>query len=102
ECRMPTEYGDFRLVAYRDLIERNLHLALVHGTISSEEAVPVRVHMQNTLCDSFGSLRADCGWPLTHALAYLGRQPNGVAVILRQPETTEDLLRHIQDYALED
>ncbi|MFA7619355.1 MAG: bifunctional 3,4-dihydroxy-2-butanone-4-phosphate synthase/GTP cyclohydrolase II [Thiohalomonadaceae bacterium] len=102
ECNMPTEHGDFRLVAYRDLIDRSLHLALVHGTVDPEETVAVRVHMQNTLCDSFGNLRSDCGWPLPRALDYLGRQRSGVAVILRQPESTDGLLRHIQDYALED
>jgi 3,4-dihydroxy 2-butanone 4-phosphate synthase/GTP cyclohydrolase II len=102
ECNMPTEHGDFRLVAYRDVIDRSLHLALVRGRIDPEQAVPVRVHMQNTLCDAFGNLRSDCGWPLSRALAYLGKQESGVAVILRQPETTEGLLRHLQDYALED
>ncbi len=102
ECAMPTEYGEFRLIAYRDVIERCVHFALVRGQIDPETAVPVRVHMQNTLCDAFGNLRSDCGWPLSRALAYLGKQASGVAVILRQQQTPEILLRHVQDYALED
>jgi len=102
ECKMPTEFGEFRLIAYRDVIEHCLHLALVHGEIRAADAVPVRVHMQNTLCDLFGNQRPDCGWPLRDALAYIAKQPAGIAVILRQPENADGLLRHIQDYGLED
>src|SRR5690554_2586648 len=68
ECRMPTEFGEFRLVAYRDLLERELHLALVKGDIEPEESTLVRVHMQHTLCDLFGNQR-DCGWPLRDVMA---------------------------------
>jgi 3,4-dihydroxy 2-butanone 4-phosphate synthase/GTP cyclohydrolase II len=101
ECRMPTEMGEFRLVAYRDLIERELHIALVRGTLEKEAATPVRVHMSNTLCDLFGTGRSDCGWPLHKAMHYIAEH-GGVAVILRQRESADGLLRHIQDYALED
>jgi 3,4-dihydroxy 2-butanone 4-phosphate synthase/GTP cyclohydrolase II len=62
ECAMPTEHGEFKLIAYRDLLEQELHLALVKGELSPEEPAMVRVHMQNTLCDLFGNQR-DCGWP---------------------------------------
>jgi 3,4-dihydroxy 2-butanone 4-phosphate synthase/GTP cyclohydrolase II len=102
ECRMPTEFGEFRLVAYRDTIERCLHLALVRGEVRAEVPVPVRVHMQNTLCDLFANRRSDCGWPLRDALRYMAEHDAGVAVILRQTETADGLLRHIQDYGLED
>jgi 3,4-dihydroxy 2-butanone 4-phosphate synthase/GTP cyclohydrolase II len=102
ECNMPTDFGDFKLVAYRDTIERCLHLALVRGKFSSEDPVPVRVHMQHTLCDLFGNRRSDCGWPLRNALAYIAEKGAGVAVVLRQAESGDELLRHIQDYGLED
>lgn len=101
-CKLPTEFGEFKLVAYRDLIEREMHLALVRGEISAEEPTLVRVHMQNTLCDLFANQRSDCGWPLHSALEYIAKQGSGIAVVLRQQETADELLRHIKDYQLED
>ncbi len=102
ECVMPTEFGEFRLVAYRDLIEREMHIALVKGDIDGDQPTLVRVHMQGTLCDLFGNLRSDCGWSLRDALRYIAEQGGGVAVILRQQETAEELIRHIKDYQMED
>ena len=101
ECEMPTEYGDFRLVAYRDLLNRELHVALVKGELKPEEPALVRVHLQNTLCDLFGNKR-DCGWPLSDALRRIEQEGQGVAVILRQQEDDENLIRHIKDYELQD
>lgn len=101
ECAMPTEYGDFRLVAYRDLLNREMHLALVKGELRPEEPALVRVHLQNTLCDLFGN-RRDCGWPLSDALRRINEEGQGVAIILRQQEDPERLLRSIKDYELED
>ncbi len=102
ECKMPTEFGEFRLLAYRDLIAHEVHLALVKGEVGGEEPALVRVHMQGTLCDLFGNQRSDCGWPLRGALEYIAQQGSGVAVILRQEESADDLVRHIKDYQLED
>jgi len=101
ECCMPTEFGEFRLVAYRDLLERELHLALVKGDIEPEESTLVRVHMQHTLCDLFGNQR-DCGWPLRDVMARIAGQGHGVAIILREKEGAEELIRHIKDYQLAD
>jgi 3,4-dihydroxy 2-butanone 4-phosphate synthase / GTP cyclohydrolase II len=64
ECELPTEYGTFRLVAYRDSIDNEIHLALTLGDISPERPTLVRVHLQNTLCDLFGTRHNACGWPL--------------------------------------
>ena len=102
ECVMPTEFGEFHLVAYRDLIEREMHFALVKGDIDGEQPTLVRVHMQATLCDLFGNLRSDCGWPLRGALEYIAQQGSGVVVVLRQQESAEELIRHIKDYQMED
>ncbi len=101
ECCMPTAFGDFKLVAYRDLLERELHLALVKGELTPERPALVRVHLQNTLCDLFGNLR-DCGWPLSDAMRRIEREGNGVVVILHQQESADDMLRHIKDYQLQD
>lgn len=101
ECDMPTEFGDFRLVAYRDLLNHELHMALVKGELKAEEPALVRVHLQNTLCDLFGN-RRDCGWPLSDALRRIEEEGQGVAIILRQQEDPEQLIRHIRDYELQD
>ena len=101
KCAMPTEYGDFQLVAYRDLLESELHIALVKGYIDPDKPVLVRVHLQHTLCDLFGNQRG-CGWPLTDALRRIEQEGTGIAVILRQPEQPETLISQIRDYEAQD
>ncbi len=101
ECAMPTEFGDFRLVAYRDLLNQELHMALVKGELKSEEPALVRVHLQNTLCDLFGNSR-DCGWPLSDALRRIEQEGQGVVIILHQQESAEKLIRHIKEYEMQD
>jgi 3,4-dihydroxy 2-butanone 4-phosphate synthase/GTP cyclohydrolase II len=101
ECTMPTEFGEFRLLAYRDLLNREMHLALVKGELKPEEPALVRVHLQNTLCDLFGNQR-DCGWPLSDALRRINDEGQGVAIILRQQEDPESLIRNIKDYEMQD
>ncbi|SCZ55035.1 bifunctional 3,4-dihydroxy-2-butanone-4-phosphate synthase/GTP cyclohydrolase II [Thiohalomonas denitrificans] len=102
ECTMPTECGEFRLVAYRDLIERELHLALVKGEVTEGEPTLVRVHLEHTLCDLFANQRGDCGWPLRDALCRIANEGSGVAIILRQHEDADTLIRHIRDYQVQD
>lgn len=101
ECTMPTKYGEFRLLAYRDLLNHEMHMALVKGELKPEEPALVRVHLQNTLCDLFGNER-DCGWPLSDALKRINDEGRGVAIILRQHEEAESLLRRIKDYEMQD
>ncbi len=102
ECHMPTECGDFRLLAYRDLLNHEMHLALVKGEVGDGEPAMVRVHLQHGLCDLFGNQRGDCGWPLRDALCRIAKEGRGVAIILRQEEEPEQLLRQIKDYQLAD
>ena len=102
ECHMPTEHGDFTLVAYRDLIAHELHFALVKGDICEDEPTLIRVHMQNSLKDIFGSQRSDRGWPLDDALQRIAAEGKGVAIILRHDESSDSLIRQIKDYKVED
>lgn len=101
ECVMPTEHGEFRLVAYRDLLAREAHLALVKGEMSPDKPAMVRVHLQNTLCDLFDNQR-DCGWPLRDAMRRIAEEGEGVVVVLRQQEDADKLLRHLKDYEMQD
>ena len=101
ECIMPTRYGEFRLLAYRDLLNHEMHMALVKGELKPDEPALVRVHLQNTLCDLFGNER-DCGWPLSDALQRINDEGQGVAIILRQQESADSLLNRIRDYEMQD
>lgn len=102
ECHLPTRHGDFRLVAFQDSIDNALHLALVKGEIKADEPTLVRVHMQNTLCDLFSSVRSGCGWPIQDALRDIDEAGSGVFVLLRQKEDTRDLVDRIDTYKLRD
>jgi len=82
EYDMPTEYGDFRIVAYEDSIDNNLHLAMIKGEISADNPVLVRVHMQNPIHDLTGSLREHTAWPISDVLKRIQEEGQGVAVIL--------------------
>ena len=98
ECHMPTEYGEFRLIAFQDTIDNGVHLAMVAGEIHPEEPTLVRVHVQDCLCDLTGSQRDDCGWPLADALRRIAESGQGVAVILRHPQSGDELVRRLLKY----
>ena len=98
ECPLPTSHGDFRVVAYQDMVDNEVHLALVKGEPQPDRPTLVRVHVQNSLCDLFGSTRGDCGWPLRRAMEQVDREGEGVIVILRNHDTARDLVQRIQDY----
>jgi len=96
EAKVHTEYGDLRLLTYRDTVEHELHLALVHGSVSADEPVAVRVHIENPLFDLTGCARPESGWALREAMLRLAREPCGVMVILRNQYDGEGLLKTIQ------
>jgi len=67
-CDLSTEVGDFQLSAYRNTIDNDLHFALTLGDIAPTRPTLVRVHLQNSLCDLFGTNHSGCGWPLRDAM----------------------------------
>lgn len=100
-CCLPTEYGDFQLIAYQDVIEQGLHFALMKGEPQPDEPVLVRVHIRNMLCDlvaSVGTHLRECGWPLSSALKRIAAEKVGIVVILQQPEETQMLINNIHHY----
>ncbi len=98
ECRLPTEYGEFQLYAYQDIVHEGLHLALVKGEVEAEQPALVRVHVQNALGDLFGAQMQDTGWPLRDAMRRINDNGQGVIVVLGQHETPRDLVRRVQNY----
>jgi 3,4-dihydroxy 2-butanone 4-phosphate synthase / GTP cyclohydrolase II len=100
ECTLATEFGPFRLVAYHDIIDRELHFALVKGRIDAEKPALVRVHVQDSICDLLGAQHDDCGWPLRSALRSIAEADAGVAVVLRKREDDRELVRRVRNYQL--
>ncbi|MEW5823088.1 MAG: bifunctional 3,4-dihydroxy-2-butanone-4-phosphate synthase/GTP cyclohydrolase II [Pseudomonadota bacterium] len=100
ESDVTTAFGKFRLLAYHDPAGNDLHFALVHGQPDPEQPVPVRVHLQNTLCDVLALRDGSCGWPLSDVMRRLAEEPTGVAVILRLPEDNRALVRQIRQMQL--
>lgn len=86
EARLPTEFGEFRCVAYESLIDQETHLAFVMGEPAGEPNVLVRVHSECLTGDVFGSKRCDCGAQLHEALKMIARDGLGVVVYLRGHE----------------
>lgn len=102
ECELPTAYATFRLVAYRDTIDNELHLALTLGEINPERPTLVRVHLQNTLCDLFGTTHNACGWPLQDVMRQVAAAGEGVIVVLRNRDSSADILARLKDFKLHD
>jgi len=98
ECNLPTKAGDFRLEAFHDAISGQVHLALIKGTIDPEQPVLVRVHMENSFCDMLDAQMDDCGWPLNNVMQRISDEGNGVIVILRSHETSNELVNRIDHY----
>ena len=102
ECAYPTEFGEFRLYAYQDCNDDNVHLALVMGQVSGDEPVLARVHARNMLDDVFFSIRSDCNMPVRLAMQKIAEAGKGVLVVIRQSENNKALAELIHGYQLQD
>lgn len=100
ETDLPTVYGRFRAVAYENIINGDVHLAMVMGQVRTSEPVLVRVHTENVTCDMFGSLIDDTGFQLHTALEKIAAAGRGVVLYLRQREHSLDLVNQLRTYAL--
>jgi len=94
-----TEFGPFRLFCYEDHVNRNVHLALVHGEVGGAEIPLVRVHVQDTLGDVVGIHSPRLGWPLRAAMRRIAEAGSGVVVLLRYPEDPRQLVAAVRGLA---
>lgn len=102
EVNMPTDYGDFRLIAYRQKDSGEEHLALVKGTWEKNEPVLVRMHSSCLTGDIFGSRRCDCGPQLHAAMEMVQREGKGVVVYMQQEGRGIGLLNKLKAYKLQE
>ena len=102
ETDLPTVHGLFRAVAYENIINGDVHLAMVMGELddNGDEPVLVRVHTENVTCDMFGSLIDDTGYQLHSALEKIAAAEQGVVLYLRQREHSLDLVNQLRTYAV--
>jgi len=98
ETDLPTVYGRFRAIAFENVINGDVHLAMVMGDVKTDDPVLVRVHTENVTCDMFGSLIDDTGFQLHTALEKIAAEACGVVLYLRQREHSLDLVNQLRTY----
>ena len=96
EVSIQTEYGEFTMVCYDDLVNRAVHVALIRGDLSSTDNPLVRVHLQDTLGDVIGVRSPSLGWPLGNAIERIAEEEVGVIVLLRERESSREFIDAIE------
>lgn len=99
---MPTEWGDFDLIAFRQTNTNDLHLALVKGKWEIDEPVMVRVHSSCLTGDVFGSCRCDCGPQLHRAMDMVEKEGKGVVLYMNQEGRGIGLINKLKAYKLQE
>lgn len=102
EVNMPTKYGDFKLVAYKQLTTNEEHFALIKGEWQNDEPVLVRVHSSCVTGDILGSLRCDCGDQLHNAMKMVEKEGKGVILYMMQEGRGIGFMNKLKAYKLQE
>ena len=102
EVDMPTRWGDFKLIAYRQRMTDEVHMALIKGSWQEGDPVLARVHSSCVTGDIFGSCRCDCGEQLAAAMQMVEREGKGVVLYMNQEGRGIGLMNKLKAYNLQE
>ncbi len=102
EVHLPTQYGNFNLIPFRQKSNGQEHIVIKKGTWTEDEAVLVRVHSSCATGDIFGSLKCECGEQLHKAMQMIEKEGKGVIVYMNQEGRGIGLMNKIKAYALQE
>ena len=102
EARLPTAFGEWRIIGYRNDVDSREHIAISYGDVEGASDVLVRMHSKCLTGDVFHSQRCDCGWQLDTAMRMIQAEGKGVIVYLDQEGRGIGLLNKLKAYELQD
>lgn len=102
DVTMPTEFGDFKMTAYKQVTSDDTHLALTKGEWTEDDPILVRVHSSCVTGDIFGSCRCDCGAQLHEAMKMVEKEGRGIILYMKQEGRGIGLINKLKAYQLQE